>query len=617
MRKVFGIFLISCSLPLLVFLFNKIGAELHSAQAFSKQFSSSVQITNTQVVNPTILKDENKKTFSEEYSEWRDPLKLGDISEFTQNIFVNSEDTGFYDHIGFDLTAIARAFMANQSVGESSQGGSTITQQLVRMRYLSQEKTYERKLLELFYAYELERKATKDEILNDYLNEMYFSNGVYGISGAATYYFARPLSSLNKAEIAFLAAIPNNPTLYDPLRHFDKTKKRQERLLDKMVEKDALSEKEAQKLKNKTIQLTIKKKIQKYPEYSTYVMSELRSLISEKEGFHSLFDRAQTSAAIATINTALTKRVKEVVDQGVIIQTGLDPKKQSDITATADALLKNKGKLQAASTVINNSNREIVAVYAGEDYHKYDFNRAYQAKRQPGSAIKPLLDYGPYLEKYHASPSTLIDASKFCKGNYCPQNYDKVTVGSISIENAFKNSYNTAALRMFDHVGMKKAFSYLKPFTFDRAVLKNHSYSAAIGGFTDGVSTVQMADAYSSFIDGGYARTHAIRSVKSRSGELLYEWSDKQKQLWSPSTVSSIRKMMTASVDSGTGVGIKADSSYVGVKTGTTNNFKDYWITGLTSKYTSAVWLGYDTPTQMQDLENDKIHHQLFNIMVR
>ena len=126
-----------------------------------------------------------------------------------------------------------------------------------------------------------------------------------------------------------------------------------------------------------------------------------------------------------------------------------------------------------------------------------------------------------------------------------------------------------------------------------------------------------MADAYTSFIDGGYNRAHAIRSVKSRNGKTLYEWSTKEKQVWSPSTVSSIRKMMNSSVESGTGVGIKSDSSYVGVKTGTTNNFKDYWITGLTAKYTSAVWLGYDTPTQMHSLENDKIHHQLFNIVVR
>lgn len=617
MRKIFGIFLIICSLPLLVFLFNKIGVELTSAQTFSKQFSSSVQITDTQVVHPTILKDENKKTFSEEYSEWRDPVKLGDVSDFTQQLFVYSEDTGFYDHIGFDLTAIARAFMTNQSDGAISQGGSTITQQLVRMRYLSQEKTYERKMLEIFYAYELERQASKEEILNDYLNEMYFANGVYGIGGAATYYFNRPLHKLTKAEISFLAAIPNNPSLYDPLNNFDKTKNRQERLLNKMVEKEALSEKQAQKIKEQPIKISIKKKVQQYPAYSTYVMNELRSLISEKEGFHKQFNQAKTSAETATIDTALTNRVKEIVDAGVIIQTGLNPSKQKDITTSSNELLDGRGKLQAAATVINNSNREIVAIYAGENYRKYDFNRAYQAKRQPGSAIKPLLDYGPYLENFNVTPSTSIDASRFCKANYCPQNYGNISVGVVSMESAFKNSYNTAALRLFDHVGMKKAFSYLQPFTFDRSVKNEQSYTAALGGFTNGVSSVQMADAYTSFIDGSYTRSHAIRSVKSRDGKLLYGWAKKPQQVWSPSTVSSLRQMMSASVRSGTGVGIQAASPYVGVKTGTTNDYKDYWITGLTSQYTSAVWLGYDQPREMQSLENDQIHHRLFNIMVK
>lgn len=617
MRKAFGLLVIVGSLLLLVFMFNKIGSELSSAQTFSKQFSSSVQLTDSEMINPTILKDENKQIFSEEYSQWREPIELGNIPDFAKEIFVYSEDTSFYDHMGFDLTAIARAFMANQSEGEASQGGSTITQQLVRMRYLSQEKSYERKMLEIFYAYELEKKATKDEILNDYLNEMYFANGVYGLGGASTYYFNRPLNSLTKAEIAFIAAIPNNPSLYDPIRHYDNTKKRQERLLDKMVEKDELTEKQAQVLKNQRVKITIKEKKQLYPEYSTYVMSELRSLISQVDGYHKQFATVQTSAERASIDKKLTERVKKVIDSGVIIQTALDPKKQTDVTKSANNLLKKHDDLQASATVINNKTREIVSIYAGQNYVKYDFNRSYQAKRQPGSAIKPLLDYAPYLEKYHAKPSTLIDASVFCKGTYCPQNYDKVSVGTVTIENAFKNSYNTAAMRLFDHVGMKNAFSYLQPFTFDRATKNDLTYAAAIGGFTDGVSSVQMADAYTSFIDGSYTRTHAIRSVKTRSGKLLYEWPNNTKILWTSSTVSSIRQMMQSTVDSGTGQGISADSSYVGVKTGTTNAYKDFWISGLTEKYTSAVWLGYDTPLEMHSLEKDKIHHALFNTMVR
>lgn len=617
MRKAFGILLIICMLPLLVFLFDKIGTELQSASAFSKQFASTVKITDKKSVSPTLLKDIDKTVFSEEYTEWREPLKLANIPDFAQQIFVKSEDAGFYEHIGFDLTAIARAFMANNNSGASSQGGSTITQQLVRMRYLSQEKTYERKMLEIFYAYEIERKLSKDEILNSYLNEMYFANGVYGIGGAATYYFNKPLSSLSKAEIAFISAIPNNPSLYDPIRHFDNTKKRQERLLNKLVEKNILSEEKASKLKKEKITLNIKKKKQLYPAYSTYVMSELRSLISEVDGYHKLFDAAKTSAEIASLNDKLTKKVNRVIDQGVIIETALEPSKQLQDTTATDSILANHGKLQASSVVINNTTREVVSVYAGKNYQKYDFNRAYQAKRQPGSAIKPLLDYGPYLEKFKVNPNSIISAAPFCKGTYCPKNYGNITVGNVTMISAFKNSYNTAAIRLFDRVGLEDAFSYLKPFAFDSATKNDLSYSAAIGGFTDGVSSYQLADAYTSFINGNYNRSHAIRSVKTRAGKLLYEWPTKNTQVWSPSTVTSIRAMMKETVLSGTGQGVTSTDSYIGVKTGTTNDYKDYWLAGLSSKYTAAVWLGYDTPIEMESLENNKIHHKIFNAIIK
>ncbi|MFB9219116.1 transglycosylase domain-containing protein [Kurthia sibirica] len=613
----FGILLIIGMLPLIVFLFTKIGVELKSASAFSKQFSSSVQMTEKQAVVPTLLRDDNNNTFSEEYTEWREPLKLADIPTFAQQLFVQSEDAGFYEHMGFDLTAIARAFMANNDSGVSSQGGSTITQQLVRMRYLSQEKTYERKMLEIFYAYEIEQRITKDEILNSYLNEMYFANGVYGIGGAATYYFDKPLKDLSKAEITFISAIPNNPSLYNPLRFFDNTKKRQLRLLNKLVEKNVISEEKATQYKKEPITLKIKKKKQLYPAYSTYVMSELRSLISEVDGFHKLFEEAKTSPEVASLDKKLTEKVNAVINQGVIIQTALDVNKQNHDTQATSALLANRGKLQASATVIDNNTREVVSIYGGKNYRKFDFNRAYQAKRQPGSAIKPLLDYAPYLEKFKVTADSVINGAPFCKGDYCPKNYGNITVDNITMRTAFKNSYNTAAIRLFDRVGMDKAFSYLQPFAFDRAMKNDLSYSAAIGGFTHGVSSYQLADAYTSFINGNYNRSHAIRTVKTRDGKLLYEWPEKNTQIWSPSTVTSIRSLMAETVSSGTGQGISSSSDYIGVKTGTTNEYKDYWLAGLSSQYTAAVWLGYDTPIEMEALEKERLHHKIFSAIMK
>ena len=613
MRKVVGSLIIICSLPLLFFLFEKISTELQTAKAFEKQFTANVQLDDPNVMVPTILRDRHQKVFSEEYTEWRKPLQLADIPKFAQQLFIYSEDEDFYQHIGFDLSAIVRAFMANNASGVSSQGGSTITQQLVRMRYLSTEKTYERKMLEIFYSYELERKTTKDEILNMYLNEMYFSNGTYGINGAATYYFNKPVFQLSKAQMAFIAAIPNNPSLYDPLRHFKYTKKRQERLIDKLVEKNVLSKSEADKIKKEKIIIKLKKKKQLYPAYSTYVMNEFRSLIATKEGYQSRLRSAKTAKQKKAIQAKFAKRINQLLRQGLTIETALSPTKQVADKANIDQILTNRGKLQASAVVIDNSKREIISIYAGKGYQKYDYNRAFQGYRQPGSAFKPLIDYAPYFEETNATPQTYVSGAPFCKGNYCPENYKGQIIGNVTIQQGFRNSYNTVAMRLFDHIGINKAFSYLKPFQFDALTKQDRTYSAAIGGLTHGVTTAELADAYTSFIDGDYSPAHTIRSVKDSHGNVLYKWGKQSRQVWSTNTVSQIRFLMSDVVQHGTGVGIHINAPYVGAKTGTTNDYRDYWLAGLTNRYTAAVWIGFDRPQNMESLEDAKIHHRIFS----
>ena len=285
MKQVIGFLIILLSIPILILVQKEIAAEVNNTSSFNEQIIDSIELTSPIFNVPVVMKDRNGFIFSEEYIEWREPLLLSEIPIFARRLFLESEDNGFYKHRGYDVTAIARAFVVNAATDNLSQGGSTITQQLVRMRFLSIDKTYERKLIELFYAAELEKQSSKDEIFEMYLNEMYFGNQVYGIGAAATYYFSRPLSELNEAEIAFISAIPNNPTRYDPLQHFERTKNRQELLLDILVRNDVLTIEEASSHKEMPIELVIKKKENQYPAYSTYVFSELKELISESEGF--------------------------------------------------------------------------------------------------------------------------------------------------------------------------------------------------------------------------------------------------------------------------------------------------------------------------------------------
>ena len=268
-------YLVICSIPITIFNWNRSKEEIVTAKTYEEKMEAAISLPQVQTQLPVTLLDHNGNIFSEEYVEWREPLTFDEFPQIVKDIFIYSEDTSFFDHIGFDVSAIARAVMANSSEQSIQQGGSTITQQLVRMRYLTEEKTYERKLIELFYAYELEQMYSKEEILEMYLNEMYFGNQVYGIASAATYYFGRPLQELTIAEIAFIAAIPNNPSLYDPLRNFENTKERQERLIDTLAKNAIVSIAEAENLKAEAIALNVKQKLQQYPAYSTYVLQRI------------------------------------------------------------------------------------------------------------------------------------------------------------------------------------------------------------------------------------------------------------------------------------------------------------------------------------------------------
>ncbi|MGY3186362.1 transglycosylase domain-containing protein [Lysinibacillus sp. TE18511] len=615
MKKACGFFIILLSLPALWWISTNIRTEINSAKAHEEQIVDAIHLPEVQSQLPVILIDQNGETFSEEYVEWRQPLTLQEIPQIAQEIFIASEDANFYEHIGFDLSAIIRAMVANSNTDSTSQGGSTITQQLVRMRYLSDEKTYERKLTELFYSYELEKEFDKDAILTMYLNESYFSNQVYGIGGAATYYFQKPLQELSVAEIAFISAIPNNPSLYNPLKNFDKTKARQERLLDTLAASGAITTEDAITYKAETITLNVKNKVQNYPMYSTYVLQELRWLVAEKEGYADRLANTQSEEEKKKIKAQLDNRLNTLFQNGLTIHTALDPNKQAHDEKEMTAIL-GSGKLQAAGAVIDNKSREVVSLYAGKNYEKFDFHRAFQGTRQPGSAFKPLAVYAPLFETTTYTPDSTVSGGSYCVGSFCPQNYGGFTYGDVSIRTAFRYSYNTSALRLFNTVGIETAFSYLDRFNFRSIVEKDHNYAASLGGLTYGVTALELADAYTSFIDGSYVLAHSIRKVTAADGTELYSWDTARDQIWSPKTVKYMRALLADVVANGTGQGVYSRSNYVGAKTGTTNNYRDYWLAGLNDEYTAAVWLGYDKPQSMENLEAYKIHHQLFNVLI-
>lgn len=612
MRQKVGLLFIICSFPLLYIIGNKIWGEVNVATAYTKQIEELIEFPEVNHRLPVKILDQNGVLFHEEYVEWREPVRLENVPEIIQQIFILSEDRDFYQHIGFDVSAIVRALATNSSQNSIQQGASTITQQLVRMLYLSEEKTYERKLMEVFYAHKLEQMYDKATILEKYLNEMYFSNQVYGISSAATFYFQKPLEELSVAEAAFISAIPNNPSLYDPLRNFDNTKARQERLIDVLVLNELITNEEATQYKQENIQLHIKDKIEKFPAYSTYVFHELKELVSKSEGFDDAMNHSTSTEEKKNLEEKLHNKINELLSSGIIIHTALHPSKQEKNEQTINSLL-SVNDLQSSAVVIDNETREIISIYGGKNYKKYNFHRAYQAPRQPGSSFKPLIVYAPLFETTYYTPSSTVSGGKFCVGNFCPQNYGGAIYGNVPISTAFIHSFNTSAVRLLTQVGIETAFSYLEPFEFKHIIEKDYNYASALGGLTYGVTALEMAGAYTSFIDGMYVTPHSIRKVTDLDGNILYSWEDDRIQVWSSHTVTYIRSLLNEVVKKGTGRGIHSNSTYIGAKTGTTNNYRDFWLTGLSNEYTVAVWIGFDQPKSMHWLERDQIHFKIFN----
>jgi len=616
LKRFIGIVIILLFIPILVLVQEAIAVELTTAHSFNEQMSRSIELSAPDVNVPIAMTDRNGVVFAEEYVEWREPLALGSIPLFVRQLFLESEDTGFFEHRGYDVTAIARAFAVNTATDDVRQGASTITQQVVRMRFLSTEKTYERKLTELFYATELEKQATKDDILEMYLNDMYFGNQVYGIGAAASYYFSKPIHELNEAQQAFIAAIPNNPSLYDPLVHFDQTKKRQERLLDILAKNGVITTEEAEIYALIPIDLQLKKKENNFPAYSTYVLSELPKLIAQAEGLTDKMAEATDESVKQALEAQVQQRTAEVLATGLVIETALDPHKQQQDEQAVAALLTPEG-LQAGAAVIDNETREIISLFAGKDYKKADFHRAFQAVRQPGSAIKPILVYAPYFESGRYTANSHVNSGNICIGTYCPTNVGGYVYGTTTVKQAFRHSHNTAAVRLLQTVGIDKAFKFIEPFQFQSITQQDHSYAAALGGLSKGMTPLELAGAYTGFIDGTYRPVHAIRSVKDTKGNILYEWPKDKIDVWSPATVSTMRSLLSDVVTNGSGRGISYTTSYTGAKTGTTDHYKDLWVGGLNEHYTTAVWLGYDRPQSMKRLSDQKLHLRLFSALLR
>lgn len=540
-------------------------------------------------------------------------VSLDNIPDYVKNAMICTEDKKFYEHNGIDFKGIMRAVWALiKNNGEKTQGASTITQQLARGVFLNTDKTYERKIKEIFIAQELERKYTKDQILEYYLNTINFANGYYGIEAAAKGYFSKSCQDLSLGQLCFLCAIPNNPTLYDPEKKYDNTVKRKNRILDQMLSDGIINQVEYDEAYNEEIKLNIQEvKMRDYIQ--SFISYSATKALMKKNGFefkYSFESESDRDTYEEEYDEAYDTAQQMLKNNGYRIYTSIDLTKQKKLQSAINDNLssfKEKGtdgmyKMQGSAVCIDNKTGRVVAIVGGRSQKTqgYSLNRAFQSYRQPGSTIKPIIVYTPTLER-GSTANTTVNDHRFEGG---PQNSNGRYYGYVSLRFAVEQSLNTVAWQLFQKLTPEVGLDYLTQMNFNRIVKSDYYLSASLGGLTHGVSALEMASAYATIEnDGKYREPTCIVKILDADGNVVVDDSVKEKYIYNADAAHSMVDILEGVLSRGTGRGLGLDNGMpCAGKTGTTNDKKDGWFCGFTPYYTTAVWIGYDTPKKVDDL---------------
>ena len=540
-------------------------------------------------------------------------LPIDEIPKYVQDAFIVTEDKKFYEHNGIDAGGIVRAVWVQiKNSGEISQGASTITQQLARGVYLTTEKTYERKIKEIFIALELEKKFNKKQILEFYLNTIYFSNGYYGIEAAAKGYFSSSCKDLSLSQLCFLCAIPNSPTRYDPVKNKQNTLERRDRILRQMLEDKVITQEEHDTAVAEKIKLNVTEPV-KRNFIQTFVTYCATRKIMEYNGFkfQNTFDSKKEEQKYDDDYTdAYAAAQKQLLNSGYRIYTSIDLKKQKALQEAVNTNLsafteKNTNgiyKMQGAAVCIDNKTGRVVAIVGGRSQKTsgYTLNRAYQSFRQPGSSIKPVIVYTPSLERDY-TPDTTVNDHKFEGG---PSNANGKYSGHISLSYAVEQSKNTIAWQLFDELTPKVGLQYLLEMNFSKIVDDDYFSASSLGGLTYGCSPLEMASAYATIEnDGKYREPTCIVKILDADGNTIVKNDVDEKYIYDSKAANTMTDILKGVLTKGTGVGLGLDNGMTAAgKTGTTNDKKDGWFCGFTPYYTTAVWIGCDNPTTINDL---------------
>ncbi|MDR2018789.1 MAG: PBP1A family penicillin-binding protein [Syntrophobacterales bacterium] len=545
------------------------------------------QLESYKPKSATRLYADDGTLFAELFVEKRIPIPITDMPYNLKYAFVAIEDVRFYSHFGVDVKGIGRAAFKNIVKGGISEGASTITQQLARNLYLSQQKTYKRKIEEAVLAIQIERTYSKDEILNMYLNLIYLGEGAHGVEAASYTYFHKKAKELTLEECATLAALTKSPSRLSPFKNMTRALERRNIVLQKMAAAGFIPKSIYARAVKTPITLAPFRAYEKKTGYFIeYVKQTLEEVVTEPLQIYTTGLNVKTA-----VNLNMTNIAYEAIQKGVEAYKKRNP----NVSSTPEVAL----------IAIEVKTGDLKVLIGGKDFLSSPFNRAVQAKRQPGSSFKPII-YLAALERGFKADTMLLDApisftNPYTHKVWSPKNYRHEYMGSVTMRKALENSLNTATVRLLERTGIDHVVDLAKRLHIDANFQSN--LSLALG--TTEVAPLDLANAYAVFARGGiYMRPLAVKNVTTTEGEEKYSEEIHGETIISPEVAMTLVDIMKGVIKKGTGRAAAGMPYSLAGKTGTTDEFRDAWFIGFSPNLLCAVWIGFDKKTYLGNRES-------------
>ena len=614
-KSILGIFVFCLILGLIIgtFVFVKVKPQLDECRDRAYDIIANVSEDDFVMGMDTYIYDKDGNEIGLINAGNFEYVPIENISMYIQNGYISQEDKRFKEHMGVDLIATTRAAIALiKNRGEITQGGSTITQQVIKNTYLTQEQTFSRKLIEFMLAPQIEMKFSKAKIMEFYCNTNFYGNRCYGVEAASNYYFGKHSSDITLSEAAVLVGLSNNPSAYDPVDHYDTSMEKRNEVINNMFKNGFITEDEKNQALNEVITIVQQEDEQTHENYqSTYAVHCAAIELMKQDNFefkYTFENKEEYDEYIKKYDEAYGEKTDEIRSGGYSIYTSLDSTIQEKLQRNLDSVLagstelQENGKyaLQGAAAIADNETGYIVAVVGGRGTDD-QYNRAYLSARQPGSSIKPLIDYTPAFDTGAFYPSKIMNDHEIENG---PKNSGGGYRGNVTIREAVGRSINTVAWQVLQQIGVNNGLNYLGEMQFQKITpVDNNVAALSIGGFTNGLRVVDMVKGYQTLANyGEYTTQTCIVDIKNSAGESIYKNQQETKQVYDKDSAYMMTDVLKGVINEsyGTGRAMALNNGMPAAgKTGTTNDNKDTWFAGYTKYYTTVVWVGFDMPREM------------------